>query len=122
LGRVEDLADLPHERKPQMHPEFWHLIEFDKLIAASEGVNGRKAKAVERQYWEFVRAGGNELNILLNYEKQKLASFCPPIVVEAIMRMRVGQVQIEPGYDGEYGKIKIFTDAERKKLEQPKLF
>jgi PHP family Zn ribbon phosphoesterase len=27
--------------------------------------------------------------------------------------MRAGEVQIAPGYDGEYGKIKIFEKLER---------
>ncbi len=122
LSRVETLADLPHDRKPKAAPEFWSLVEFDKLIAEAEGLNGRKSKIVERQYWEFVRTGGNELNILMNFDKQKLAGFLPPIIVETIMRMRAGQLTIEPGYDGEYGKIKIFSDKERKRFEQGKLF
>lgn len=122
LSRVEALADLPHERKPDQTPKFWSLVEFDKLIAEALGVTSRKSKAVERQYWELVKAGGTELNILMNFDKQKLAGFCPPIIVEAIVRMREGKIEVEPGYDGEYGIIKIFTDKERKKLEQAKLF
>jgi DNA helicase-2/ATP-dependent DNA helicase PcrA len=33
---------------------------------------------------------------------------------EAISRVRSGNVHIAPGYDGEYGKVKIFEDVERK--------
>ncbi len=122
LSRVEELADLPHDRRPKAHPNFYNLVEFDKLIAEAEGVQSRTSKAVDRQYWEFLKNGGSEIDILLNFNKQKLAEFCPPIVVEAIIRMREGKLAVTPGYDGEYGKIKMFSDSERKKLQQTKLF
>jgi DNA helicase II / ATP-dependent DNA helicase PcrA len=38
-------------------------------------------------------------------------------VAEAIARMRSGKVHIKPGYDGEYGQIKIFESAERKEIK-----
>jgi PHP family Zn ribbon phosphoesterase len=31
---------------------------------------------------------------------------------EAIKRMREGNIQIIPGYDGEFGKIRIFKENE----------
>jgi PHP family Zn ribbon phosphoesterase len=31
--------------------------------------------------------------------------------------MRAGKVYINPGYDGEYGEIKIFETAERKAIK-----
>ncbi|HJX24150.1 MAG TPA: hypothetical protein VJ574_07105, partial [Candidatus Bathyarchaeia archaeon] len=33
-----------------------------------------------------------------------------PLIVKAIMRVRNGQVKIEPGYDGVYGKIVLEED------------
>jgi PHP family Zn ribbon phosphoesterase len=42
---------------------------------------------------------------------------------EAIHRMRSGNVHIVPGYDGEFGKIKIFEAIERKEIKgQARLF
>jgi PHP family Zn ribbon phosphoesterase len=31
--------------------------------------------------------------------------------------MRAGKVHIAPGFDGEYGKIRIFEEVERKKIK-----
>ena len=46
-----------------------------------------------------------------------------PQIAEAISRMRQGKVHIAPGFDGEYGKIKIFEEVERKKVKgQERLF
>ena len=36
-----------------------------------------------------------------------------PEELEAIKRMREGDLHIEPGYDGEYGIVKIFKEEER---------
>jgi len=37
-----------------------------------------------------------------------------PLLAEAIARMRRGEVFIQPGYDGEYGKIQIFDPSKKR--------
>ena len=39
------------------------------------------------------------------------------LLAEAIRRMRQGELTIEPGFDGQYGTIKIFTPAEIKPIK-----
>ena len=55
----------------------------------------------------------NELEILLEVPKEKLFSSVSGRLAEGIMRVRQGQVNILPGYDGEYGKIEIFSAKEK---------
>lgn len=39
-----------------------------------------------------------------------------PYVAEGIRRLRAGEVERIPGYDGEYGTIKLLDDAQRRQL------
>ena len=39
---------------------------------------------------------------------------------EAIKRMRQGHIELIPGFDGEFGKIKIFDHSEREYLSRQK--
>ena len=52
----------------------------------------------------------------MDLPKEELLKAGKPEVIEAIMRVREGKVKIHPGYDGEYGKIEIYNDAERRGL------
>ena len=47
---------------------------------------------------------------------EDLAREGPPLMSEGTRRMREGEVDVRPGFDGEYGVVRVFTDAERKKL------
>ena len=53
------------------------------------------------------------LNILMNVPARELATASKSEVVEGIERVRAGKLKIEPGFDGEFGKIKIFEVVER---------
>jgi PHP family Zn ribbon phosphoesterase len=41
-----------------------------------------------------------------------------PEIAEGIIRAREGKVFIEPGYDGVYGKIRIFQKGEQKNVSR----
>ncbi len=124
--RVNELADRDVGFVPKGKPGYKKLIELDKIIAESLNVKGRESKKVKDLYMLMINEFGSEFDILINIEEKKFAErdFIPPILVEAIKRVRTGKLHISPGYDGVYGEISIFTDKERVKFEpqQHRLF
>jgi len=54
---------------------------------------------------------------LLDVDIEELKNFDRDIA-EAVSRVRAGHLTVEPGYDGEYGTVKIWSDKERKKLDE----
>ena len=58
----------------------------------------------------------SEFNILLNADIKEIALASRPEIAEGIKRMREGKLSIKPGFDGQFGVIKIFSgDKDRGK-------
>jgi len=110
LHRVEELADRPPGFQPQNRIPYRHLIPLDELIAQ---VLGKKtsARSVQNIYFQIVAEFGSELAVLTEVPVQELRRIEPAALCQAIESMRNGQVQVEAGYDGLYGKIKILFSS-----------
>jgi len=122
MHRVEKLADREHGFRPLYAPSFHSLIPLQELISEALKV-GVQSKAVERMYFQLIQRLGNEFTILLDSPLDEIERAGTPLIREALSRMRSGNVHIAPGYDGEYGKITIFEEVERKEVRgQEKLF
>ena len=119
LSRVEELADRPEGFKPENAIPFKSLIPLEEIIAEVLGV-GVGTKGVEKEYKDLIKKFGSELGILLNTSISDLKSATLPEISEAVSRVRKGKVNIEPGYDGAYGKVKIFSEGEKKKVSGQK--
>ncbi len=111
MYRVDELADRPVGYKPKDPVPFVNRIPLAEIIADVKGV-GVSSKAVQSEYEALVHQFGNELKILSDVARKEFPKSVSPKIVEGIMRVREGNVHIEPGYDGEYGKIKIFEEDE----------
>jgi uncharacterized protein (TIGR00375 family) len=123
LHRVEELADRPEGFIPKNALPSLHLIPLEEVLAEALGFKVG-TKAVEMEYERLVERGGSEFQVLLDTSPEELASYVPPRVLDAIVRMRQGKVSIIPGHDGVYGKISLFTEKkeETEAKEQLKLF
>ncbi len=126
MNRVEKLADRNPlgERKNNYttydnRVPYYNLISLDKIIADAFGM-GLTAKKVKEEYKNLIKTFGNEIKILIDLNEKELSSAADMKVVEGIKRVREGKIKIRPGYDGEYGEIKIFTEEEREELEKQK--
>ena len=94
-------------------------MPLDEIIAEALD-RGAGTKGVQTIYEQMV-SRMPEFQILLNAPYDELSLFAPLDIVEAIRRVREGRLTVEPGYDGEYGTVKIFSEKERKKMEQGRL-
>ncbi|TFH11725.1 MAG: DNA helicase UvrD [Candidatus Atribacteria bacterium] len=104
LHRVMDLAD---RSEPELGcVPFKSLIPLAELIAQAVG-KGVNTKTVTCLCDAMLDRHGSELDILLEHSLDDLAVDTPGRVLEAIAKMRSGDITIEPGYDGVYGKIEI---------------
>ena len=111
LHRVEELADRPPGARPPGAAGFRNLIQLPQLAGEVLGV-GPRSKAVTAVVNGLVDRLGPELDILERIPIDDIAKAGPPLLAEAVDRVRRGAVIREAGYDGEYGIIRVFTPAE----------
>lgn len=124
MARIDELApsDRPVGFKPPWAKPYYSFVPLDEVIAEALGV-GAGVKSVWAAYNEVIERFGSEFSILIDASEDELRKKLIPAVAEAVIRMRRGEIKIEPGYDGVYGKVKIFEDEEREKLtSQQSLF
>ena len=113
LHRVEELADRPPDstfRPPNAGP-VRSLVPLPSILSEIMGV-GPQSKRVQRTYLELLARLGPELGILTECPLEDLAQRGSPLLVQAVERLRDGQVIREGGYDGEYGRVRLFEEHE----------
>jgi DNA helicase-2/ATP-dependent DNA helicase PcrA len=106
LQRVEDLADRPAGAGPTGEPGWVRLIPLPELVAEVLGV-GPRSKAVGRTVDALIERLGPELPILETLAVDEISQAGFPAVAEAVDRVRRGLVTADPGFDGEYGAIRV---------------
>ena len=125
MGRVLELADRPVDESAPCPPgvgktnrrPYRSLIPLQEILGELLET-GRTSKKNMAAYTALVEAAGSEFSLLLDMTPKEIAGLsCPGLSGEllamALNRMRSGQVFIEPGYDGEYGVIRVFPRGEK---------
>jgi len=108
LHRVELLADRDAGTRPADAPPFCSVIPLIDLIAGVLGV-GCGSKRVVKLYFDLLAKLGNEFQILLRTPLAEIAAASSSALAGAVGAARDGNVDIDPGYDGRYGTVKVAT-------------
>ncbi len=112
--RVGELADKnrPDGYKDPKRVPFMNFVTLDSIIGEALD-KGRATKTVMREYEKLIKAFGSEFNLLNDVPIKDIEVETNEIIAEGVNRVRSGKLSISPGYDGEFGTIKIFNDNER---------
>ncbi len=111
LNRVEQLAERDENFVPAQAKPFEHLIPLSEAIGASLGISADGNKT-EQIYLKLLRELGSEAEILRLRTIADIERAGGERIAEGIRRLRAGEVIKTAGYDGEYGKIALFTPEE----------
>lgn len=114
LGRVESLASHESGYKPGGAVNFRKLVPLEEILSEVLGV-GSASKRVELKYNDMLQQY-TEFEILLDLNRQALTELAGENTAEGIIRVREGKVLLTPGYDGEFGKVEIFSLEEKQRL------
>jgi len=106
LYRVSELED----RIPKSVENFQNLIPLPEILSEILQV-GPQSKTVAQNYEKLISTLGSEFSILKEIPVEDLKSYSP-LFCEGIQRMREGKVKCQPGFDGEYGMIRLFEKSE----------
>ena len=112
-NRVHELADRSIEDVEKIKNKFIpykNLVPLTEILADTFGC-GVNTKKVKIQYDEMIEKLGNEFNILINSSLDSIENTTTKQIADAIGRVRTGNIYVEPGYDGEFGVVKVFKDG-----------
>lgn len=114
LYRVMELADREKPQWPEGSPAVHSLIPLAEMLGELFNC-GPATKKVNTVYGKLINQFGSEFTILLDTPIEELNT-ASPLLGTAIQRVRENKVIRKPGFDGEFGVIRVFEENEQEQL------
>lgn len=93
------------------YPSYVKLVPLLEIVAEAMASTVASQK-VKDMYDSLCRQFISELDVLLKVPTDDIRKFAGGRIAEGIKKVRAGTIEIIPGYDGEYGIVKIWKDGE----------
>ena len=90
-------------------PPFLRLVPLEELLSETLSA-GRRTKTVANAYNKLCHELGSELAVLAHADADQLQQAANEPIAHAILKARAGQVSAQPGFDGQYGAIRVWPD------------
>lgn len=114
LHRVLELADRDAPLFPPGAPAVHSIIPLPEILGELLDA-GPATKGAMALYAKTIARFGSEFALLLTTPLDEIREVSP-LLAEAVGRVRDGNVIRTPGYDGEFGVIRVFAEGERQRL------
>ena len=121
MNRVDELADRPDGFVPEGSIPYKRMIPLSEIISDVLSV-GESSKAVAAEYNAIIPRLGTEFQVLMELDEKELLKSIPVKIAKAIINVRNSDVNILPGFDGEYGKVEILKKEDNVSEKQIDLF
>ncbi|GIW66133.1 MAG: helicase UvrD [Candidatus Parcubacteria bacterium] len=121
MSRIKQLSRRPVDYIDNNRPGFKKVIPLTEILAEIYNSQPTSKKILDI-YLAIINEFGSEIDILLgNFDKEKM-NIKYKDVYNALEKISRGNINIEPGYDGEYGKINIIDNKKDFNISSKKLF
>ncbi len=94
------------------HPPFIKLVPLIEIVAESIGSSVASQKS-KNLYESLCKEFGSEFNVLLKASESDISKTAGDKVAKGVSKVRKGEIVIRPGFDGEYGIVKIWNEEEK---------
>lgn len=112
MNRVIELADRNEENSKELKRiPYKSLVPLPEILADVFQV-GVNTKTVKVEYDNLIEKIGSEFYVLLHATLEEIEQASTKQIADAIDRVRKGNIHVVPGYDGEFGIVKVFADGE----------
>lgn len=116
-SRIAEMADRPAGKKIPGARRFERIIPLITILGELQQLP-EKSKSVQQNYQRLLAELAPEMTILRHCPLDELRRVGGELFTRAIEQVRTGEVAIQPGYDGEYGTVTIFSPPERAAILQ----
>lgn len=93
----------------EKRPPFVSLVPLLEILAESLEV-GVSTQTTISEYEKLTQILGSEFKVLLKTKPEEIERVSGPRVKEAMMKVRGGDILVDPGFDGVFGKVKIWPE------------
>lgn len=107
--KIKEIGGLNWKYSTGGRPPYISLVPLMEIVAEAFSM-GTGSKRVRDAYAALVNSFGSEFNVLLKADIDRIARIVGGNVSEAIKRVRTGNIVVEPGYDGVFGKVRIWDE------------
>lgn len=90
-------------------PPFTMLVPLQEIIAESIGSPVQSTKT-QSLYSSLVEKLGGEFQVLLRSKESEIAGITNARIAEGVVKVRKGDIIIDPGFDGVFGVVKIWEE------------
>ncbi|HSA84241.1 MAG TPA: endonuclease Q family protein [Patescibacteria group bacterium] len=103
--------------KMHLQPPYVKLVPLLEIVAESlhSTVASQKSQTLFAKLCEEL---GSELEVLLRSPFEHIEAVGGKRVADGVRKVREGTIAINPGYDGEFGKVAIWSEEEEKALKE----